>query len=133
MKKLMKEAIVNIDVTVKIQESPVPVPGPHEVLVRVVFAGVNPKDWKFPSIAETPHNSGDDVSGVVEEVGCDVWEFRKGDRVAGLHAFPEPYGAYAEYAILPAHQMFRLPPNISFEEVSDRGGCHCCGHRAVSP
>lgn len=117
MKKLMREAIVDMDVTVKIQESPIPVPGPQEVLVKVIFAGVNPKDWKFPSIAETPHNSGDDVSGIVEEVGRDVWEFRKGDRVAGLHAFPEPYGAYAEYAILPAHQMFRLPPNISFAEV----------------
>lgn len=117
MKKLMREAIVNIDATVKLQESPVPSPGPHEVLVKVMVAGVNPKDWKFPSIAETPHNSGDDVAGIVEDVGSCVWEFTKGDRVAGLHAFPEPYGAYAEYAILPDHQMFRLPPNISFEEV----------------
>lgn len=113
----MKEAIVSPEVKVTIQDSPIPTPGPEEVLVKVIIAGTNPKDWKFPAIDETAHNSGDDVAGIVEAVGEKVWEHRKGDRVAGMHAFPEPYGAYAEYAILPAHQTFRLPPNISFEEV----------------
>lgn len=113
----MKEAIVSPDTDVTIQDSPIPKPGRQEILVKVVIAGTNPKDWQFPLIDETAHNSGDDVSGIVEEVGSEVWEFRKGDRVAGMHAFPEPGGAYAEYAILPSHQTFRLPPNISFEEV----------------
>ncbi|KAF4126964.1 Alcohol dehydrogenase GroES-like domain, partial [Geosmithia morbida] len=111
----MKQAIVSANANVVIEDSPIPTPSDNELLVKVMIAGTNPKDWKFPTI-ETPHNSGDDVAGIVEAVGPGVWEFAKGDRVAGVHAFPDPGGAYAEYAILPAHQTFRLPPNISFEE-----------------
>ncbi|KAG9258878.1 alcohol dehydrogenase GroES-like domain-containing protein [Emericellopsis atlantica] len=112
----MKEAIVHPGGKVVIEDHPIPQPGHNELLVRVIIAGTNQKDWKFPFLEDTPHNAGDDVAGVVEAIGDGVWEFRPGDRVAGLHAFPEPGGAYAEYAILPAHQTFRLPDIVSFEE-----------------
>jgi NADPH:quinone reductase len=44
----MKEAIVSPDTTVKIVDSPIPVPGDSQVLVKVEVSGTNPKDWKLP-------------------------------------------------------------------------------------
>jgi len=64
-----------------------------------------------------PHNSGDDIAGFVEEVGENVLEFRKGDRVAAFHEMTKPNGSFAEYAIAPAHTTFHLPDTTTFEEV----------------
>jgi NADPH:quinone reductase len=113
----MKEALVAADVSVTIHDVAIPTPGPHEILVKVVIAGTNPKDWKFPGFLKNAHNSGDDLAGIVESVGDGVCEFRKGDRVAGMHAFPLPHGAFAEYAILRDYMAFHVPESISFEEV----------------
>jgi NADPH:quinone reductase len=44
----MKEAIVNADLTVQIIHSPIPKPGPGDVLIKVAVSGSNPKDWKLP-------------------------------------------------------------------------------------
>ena len=62
-----------------------------------------------------PVNQGDDISGVVYEVGEGVTEFKKGDRVAAFHEMMSPHGSYAEYALSWAHTTFPLPPNVSFE------------------
>lgn len=113
----MKEAIVHPNGGVTIRTSPIPQPGSHELLVKVVVAGTNPKDWKFPQAIDTAHNSGDDLAGIVEAVGIDVLTFRKGDRVAGMHKFPLPHGAFAEYAILPDYLALHIPEKVSFEEV----------------
>lgn len=115
----MKEAIVAPDATVTITDSPIPSPGPREILVKVIVAGTNPKDWKFPAFMNQAHNSGDDLAGVVEAVGDEVCEFRKGDRVAGMHAFPKPHGAFAEYAVLDDYMTFHIPENTTFEEVTE--------------
>lgn len=76
----MKEAIVSKGPKVQIVDSPIPRPGPGQVLIKVVFSGSNPKDWKIPQIFEdNPHNSGDDIAGIVEEIGEGVYEFKKGE------------------------------------------------------
>ena len=62
-----------------------------------------------------PTNQGDDISGVVHEVGEGVSEFKKGDRVAAFHEMMKPGGSYAEYALSWASTTFKLPPNTSFE------------------
>ena len=64
-----------------------PEPGPHEVLVRVHAAGVNPADWKtreghFGKIP-LPSIMGSDFSGEIEALGPDVTEFRVGESVFG--------------------------------------------------
>jgi len=41
----MKEAIVRPGPIVEIIESPIPTPGPDEVVTKVVVTGSNPKDW----------------------------------------------------------------------------------------
>ena len=115
----MKEAIVAKDVKVSLHDVPVPAPGPDQVLIKVIFSGSNPKDWKHPHMGEQPHNSGDDIAGIIEAVGENVTEFKKGDRVAGFHEMAAPHGSYAEYAIAWAYTTFHLPKKTSFEEVRD--------------
>lgn len=80
----MKEAIVSAGPKVHIHEVDIPKPNADQVLIKVVVSGSNPKDWKYPDLGATPLNSGDDIAGIVEAVGENVVEFRKGDRVAAL-------------------------------------------------
>ncbi|UKZ76660.1 hypothetical protein TrVFT333_004369 [Trichoderma virens FT-333] len=100
-----------------IKETEIPKPGPKDVLIKVAYAGLNPKDWKATKTYDESQafNAGDDVAGVVEAVGSEVFEFKPGDRVAGFHQMLHPHGTYAEYTIVKASTTFHLPPNISFE------------------
>jgi hypothetical protein len=41
----MKEAIVHKGPVVEIVDSPIPEPGPDDVVTKVVVSGSNPKDW----------------------------------------------------------------------------------------
>ena len=119
----MREAHVGKDSTISIADVPIPdISSPTEILVKVMAAGVNPKDWKMQSgtlttISDTP-NSGDDIAGIVSKVGSAVKEFRAGDRVAGLHELGTPHGAFAEYAILQEWTTFHIPDSMSFEQAS---------------
>jgi NADPH2:quinone reductase len=65
-----------------------------------------------------PHNSGDDIAGIIHAVGEGVYEFKPGDRVAALHEFGTENGSYAEYAVAPAYTTFHIPHNVSFEEAA---------------
>jgi len=111
----MKEAIVAKGPKVTIHDVPIPKPGPSQVLIKVIYSGSNPKDWKRPEYGH-PHNSGDDIAGIVEAVGDNVVEFKKGDRVASFHQMASPHGSFAEYAIGWDYTTFHLPQKTSFEE-----------------
>lgn len=80
----MKEAIVSKGPKVEIVDSPIPKPNAGQVLIKVVYSGSNPKDWKRPDSFD-PHNSGDDIAGIVEEVGENVYEFQKGEFIDCKH------------------------------------------------
>ncbi|KAI4720458.1 GroES-like protein [Aureobasidium sp. EXF-10727] len=118
----MKEAHIDADTNVTLHDVPVPeILDPHQILINVVVAGCNPKDWKMPAgmlvtIGSCP-NSGDDIAGIVAAVGSSVHEFRPGDRVAALHQLGAPYGAYAETALVWDHTTFHIGDR-SFEEAA---------------
>lgn len=99
-------------------DSPIPQPNADQVLIKVVVSGTNPKDWKRPEFMKKPHNSGDDIAGIIEKVGENVTEFKPGDKVAAFHEMLDPHGSFAEYAIAWASTTFHLPKKTSFEEVS---------------
>jgi NADPH:quinone reductase len=113
----MKEAIVSKGPTVNIQEVPIPTPNADQVLIKVIYSGTNPKDWKRAEFGPA-HNTGDDIAGYVEAVGENVTEFHKGDRVAAFHEMTTPHGSFAEYAIAWAYTTFHIPKKTTFEEVS---------------
>ncbi|MET8565349.1 NADP-dependent oxidoreductase [Streptomyces flaveolus] len=98
---------------------PVPEPGPHEVLVRVHAAGLNPVDWQTRSgrgvarsMGAFPFTVGWDVSGEVVRTGPDVTEFRAGDEVFGMPRFPGQAAAYAEYVVAPARDLAPKPAGL---------------------
>jgi NADPH2:quinone reductase len=96
-----------------------PDPGPHEVLVEVRAAAVNPVDAKFrqarqPDGAKT---TGSDLAGVVVDVGDAVEGFAVEDRVfaTGLHTGRFSGGSFAEFAAVPTDLLATLPESVSFE------------------
>ncbi|KAF3069804.1 Protein TOXD [Daldinia childiae] len=114
----MKEALIAPGPKVQIIDSPIPKPGADEVLIKVVVSGSNPKDWKVPGWRNVTINQGDDIGGIVQEVGSNVTEFKPGDRVAGFHQFLTPHGSFAEYAISPQHTTFHISQKTTFEEAA---------------
>jgi NADPH:quinone reductase-like Zn-dependent oxidoreductase len=82
-----------------LKEIPVPKAGPHEILVRVTAAGVNPIDWKQRDRPETkfPLVVGRDFAGVVSELGERVTKYREGERLFGI---ARDHGAYAQYTLV---------------------------------
>jgi NADPH:quinone reductase-like Zn-dependent oxidoreductase len=109
----------------RLDEVPVPEPGPGEVLVRVHAIGLNPPDWYLregmPGVPpellpplDLPLVLGTDVSGVVAAVAADVKDFAAGDEVFGMLRFPTSPtgGAYAEYVAAPAADLARKPVGV---------------------
>ncbi|KAJ8105852.1 hypothetical protein ONZ43_g7257 [Nemania bipapillata] len=112
----MKEAVISKGPKVQIIDSPIPKPEPDQVVIKVVVSGSNPKDWKVPLWREhLVINQGDDIAGVVHEVGENVFEFKPGDRVAAFHEMLTPGGSYAEYAVAWQHTTFHIPKQTTFE------------------
>jgi NADPH:quinone reductase-like Zn-dependent oxidoreductase len=109
----------------RLDEVPIPEPGPGEVLVRVHAVGLNPPDWYLregmpglpPELVPPiplPIGLGTDVSGVVEAVAADVDDLAVGDEVFGMLRFPRsPQGdAYAEYVAAPAADLAHKPAGV---------------------
>jgi NADPH:quinone reductase len=90
---------------------PAPVPGAGEALVRVEAAGVNFIDIYHRTglyVLPKPFTPGSEAAGVVEAVGGNVTEVQPGDRVA----YAMNVGAYAEYAVVPAWKLVRIPEGV---------------------
>jgi NADPH2:quinone reductase len=96
---------------------PQPVPGPGQALVKIAASGVNFIDVYFRVglyKAELPATLGSEAAGTVDSVGAGVTEFAPGDRVAYAMA----RGSYAEYAVVPAAQLVKIPPAIDFQTAA---------------
>ncbi|PCJ27999.1 MAG: NADPH:quinone reductase [SAR86 cluster bacterium] len=97
------------------EDTDVPTIGSTDVLVKVEAAGINFIDtyqrsglYQIP----LPATLGLEAAGTVEEVGSEVTQFSKGDRVA----YTSVAGAYAEYASVPEEKLVNIPDGVSFHE-----------------
>lgn len=99
-----------------------PVPNDNEVLLKIMFAGINPVDTKVRAGTSgmsknlvLPAILGWDVSGVIENAGKNVTRFKAGDEVFGCIGFPGLGKAYAEFAVADPSLLEKKPSNVSFE------------------
>jgi NADPH2:quinone reductase len=96
---------------------PKPEPGPGQALVKIAATGVNFIDVYFRTglyPAAPPVVLGNEGAGTVEAVGPDVTNVRSGDRVAYAMA----RGSYAEYALVPAWQLVKIPASVDFQTAA---------------
>ena len=85
-----------------------PEPGPQQARIKVAAAGVNFIDVYFRTglyKADLPVTLGMEGAGVVDAVGPDAAGVQAGDRVA----WAMTRGSYAEYAVVPAAQLVKIP------------------------
>lgn len=113
-------------------------PGPGEVRVRVVRAGVNPTDWKFRAggmgtLAFPEIVPGQDGAGVVEALGPDVTSLAVGDRVWTMLAqHQRPGGTAQEQVVLPVDRLTVLPDAASYDLGASLGVPAVTAHRALT-
>ena len=74
---------------VVVEDVPRPSPAAGELLIRVAASGVGPwdaliREGKSKVNPPPPLTLGSDLSGVIEEVGPGVSEFKKGDEIYGV-------------------------------------------------
>jgi putative PIG3 family NAD(P)H quinone oxidoreductase len=103
----------------RMAEGPVPEPGPHDVLVRVAYAGINRPDvfqrsGSYPPPADASPLLGLEISGEIVALGADVSGWKVGDQVCAL----TPGGGYAEYCVAPAEHCLPVPAGLSLLEAA---------------
>lgn len=96
---------------------PVPEPKANEALVKLAASGVNfidvyHREGRYK--AALPFTPGQEGAGVVSAIGPDVKSVKVGDRVAWSHLL----GAYAEYAVVAADRLVRIPAGVSDQQAA---------------
>ena len=142
--KTMKAAVVRqFGKPLTIEDVPVPIPGPGELLVKVMACGVchtdlHAAEGDWPAKPSLPFIPGHEVAGVVAVLGTGVTDFKVGDAVGVAwlhdsclrceycetgwetlceHQHNTGYncnGGFAEYVIASAAFTARLPATVDF-------------------
>lgn len=101
----------------ELAELPIPQPAPGQVLIRIEAIGVNFIEVYFRRgqyKATLPLTPGSEAAGVVEALGAGVSGFTVGDLVASVAVM----GSYAEYALVPATQLVKVPDGLTPEKAA---------------
>lgn len=103
----------------QIGETEKPSYGHDEVLIRARATALNRADLLqrrgfYPPPEGASHILGLEVAGEVVEVGKNVTNVQRGERVCALL----PGGGYAEYVAIPDDMLIHIPENLSFEEAA---------------
>jgi NADPH:quinone reductase-like Zn-dependent oxidoreductase len=137
-----------LEVVQAVDDLPIPEPGAGEVRIQMKAAALNRLDlWVrqgWPGLnLKMPHITCGDGAGVVDQVGAGVKGFTPGDRVcidptivdpdspalmtglenqSRIHLLGETVpGVAAEYAVLPARNLMKIPDHVSFPEAAAAG------------
>lgn len=105
----------------RLQQVPIPSPGPRQLLVRMLATPAN-----FPDVLmirgayqvrpPLPFTPGVEVCGEVVGIGPEVTGFALGDRVMGGAGLPS--GGFAEYALMDEGAAFPAPPSLDDQEAA---------------
>jgi NADPH2:quinone reductase len=115
--KCIQVKVVGGPENMELVEVSTPVPGPKQALVKIAASGVNFIDVYFRTglyKADLPAALGQEGAGTVEAVGPEVTEVAVGDRVA----YAMNRGSYAEYAVVPAWALVKIPAHVDFNTAA---------------
>jgi NADPH:quinone reductase-like Zn-dependent oxidoreductase len=107
----------------QVVEEDIPEPGPGEVRVKVLAAGVSAYDLMFrrsgslPGTPRVPFTLGIDVVGVVDKLGEEVSTVEPGQTVAGATFCLGSGGGYAEFICLPPSELVPVPSGVDPAEA----------------
>ena len=99
----------------ELQDTEIGSPGPNEIKVTNHAIGLNYIDTYHRSglyPVPLPSGIGLEGAGKIDEVGSNVKDFNKGDRIAYAST---PIGAYSQQRIIPANIAVKVPNGISHE------------------
>lgn len=141
----MRAAVYYSNRDLRVEDRPMPVAGPGELVFRVMAAGVCGSDvMEWYRLAKAPIVLGHEVAGEVAEVGPGLAGFAAGDRIVTTHHVPcnecrycragnhpvcdtlrttsfDP-GGFAQYVRLPAVNVargtFAIADHVSYEDAS---------------
>ncbi len=145
-----------------VRDAPVPVVGVHDVRIRIRKTAIcgtdvhifNWDEWSRRTI-RVPMVIGHEYCGVVDEVGAEVEAFEKGDRVSGEGHITCGFcrncragrrhlcrhtvgvgvnrdGAFAEYLVIPADNVYRIPADVPDETAAIFDPYGNAAHTALS-
>lgn len=100
----------------RVDDVPMPEPGPGQARVKLTASGVNFIDIYFREgqyPAQLPLTLGQEGAGVVDAVAPDVTDIAVGAQVA----YTSIPGAYAEYAVVPAARLVPVPNGIDLRQA----------------
>lgn len=102
----------------KVVEEEIPEPGPGEVRVRIVVAGIGFPDvvireGTYPGGPKPPFTPGYDFIGTVDKLGAGVTGVDLGQTVGAITV----YGSYADYLCVPAGWLVPVPAGLDPAEA----------------
>jgi len=100
-------------------EIPKPDPGPGEVIIKVMAAGVNFADslmisGNYQIKPPLPFAPGMEIAGIIDSVGDGVENFKIGDRVLAILS----HGGFQEFAVARADDVFVIPDTMDFHSAA---------------
>lgn len=119
MKALVCHHYGKINENLSLDEIPVPVISPEQILIKVFACGINFPDLlmiedKYQVKPGLPFIPGGEVAGVVVEVGSEVKNFLPGQRVVALGG----WGGFAEYLAVNRDRVFEIPDEMNFKDAA---------------
>lgn len=108
----------------KLGDFPIPEVGEEDVLVKILYAAVNPVDImtihgeiKLITPKKGKQIAGNEMVGIVEKIGDKVTRFRVGDRVFGRLTIDKT-GGFAEYVSVNEDILAKVPKSFTTEEAA---------------
>ncbi len=151
---MMKAAVLRkFGEPLTIEEKPIPVPGPGEVLVKMCASGLCVSDLHIQDgiidTVQLPYTPGHEMAGVIAEVGEGVTRVKPGDHIVGAIDITcgtcryclsgrtnlcrslvrigfERDGSHEEYCVIPAANAFKVADWVPFDQmtsITDAVGC----------